>query len=140
LGQNRDALLERGGKRGQDGPASKARDKTRVVTYRVPHNACVQIYDYRQKQARVCFGPDLVKLDFDEQFTVLSLSGGKPKKPHQIQSLALLLGPDFASDVIQIETSDHTRLQIQLSYKCVGSAPGLDRLLASFTCVLQLGV
>jgi len=30
----------------------KARDKTRVITYRVPHNAAVQIYDYKEKRAR----------------------------------------------------------------------------------------
>lgn len=30
----------------------KARDKTRVVTFRVPHNAAVQIYDYKEKKAR----------------------------------------------------------------------------------------
>jgi major vault protein len=52
----------------------------------------------------------------DEQFTQLSLSGGKPKRPNQIRSLVLLLGPDFCTDVITIETADHARLQLQLSY------------------------
>ncbi len=62
----------RGG--GKDaGPA--ARDKTRVVTYRVPSNSCVQIYDYQAKKARVVFGPDLVMLAPDEQFTVTSHEG-----------------------------------------------------------------
>lgn len=28
------------------------RDKTRVVSFRVPHNAAVQVYDYREKRAR----------------------------------------------------------------------------------------
>lgn len=28
------------------------RNKTRVVSYRVPHNAAVQVYDYREKRAR----------------------------------------------------------------------------------------
>lgn len=28
------------------------RNKTRVVTFRVPHNAAVQIYDYKEKTAR----------------------------------------------------------------------------------------
>ena len=31
----------------------KGRDRTRVVTYRVPHNAAVQIYDYKDKKARL---------------------------------------------------------------------------------------
>ena len=49
--------------------------KARCVTLEVPHNAAVQLYDYKSKNARVVFGPDLVLLDPDEQFTVLSLSG-----------------------------------------------------------------
>jgi len=41
----------------QAGPPQQAikrppRDKTRVVSFRVPHNAAVQIYDYKEKQAR----------------------------------------------------------------------------------------
>jgi major vault protein len=31
------------------------RDKTRVVTYRAPHNSAVQIYDYKEKKSRVVF-------------------------------------------------------------------------------------
>jgi len=65
---------------------------------------------------RVVFGPELVMLGPDEQFTQLSLSGGKPKQPNKIRSLCLLLGPDFCTDVIVVETSDHARLQLQLSY------------------------
>ncbi|XP_047212556.1 major vault protein-like [Girardinichthys multiradiatus] len=92
------------------------RDKTRVVTFRVPHNAAVQVYDYREKKARVVFGPELVMLGPDEQFTMLSLSGDKPKRANIIRAICLLLGPDFFTDVITIETADHARLQIQLSY------------------------
>nr|Q90405.1 RecName: Full=Major vault protein; AltName: Full=MVP100; Short=P100 [Diplobatis ommata]CAA61041.1 MVP100 [Torpedo marmorata] len=94
----------------------KKRDPTRVVTFRVPHNAAVQVYDYSQKSARVVFGPELVMLETDEQLTVLSLSGGRPKRPGVIRSLCLLLGPDFFTDVIVIETADHARLQLQLAY------------------------
>lgn len=107
--------------RGQKGTAkvlqpSAARNKTRVVSYRVPHNAAVQVYDYRAKRARVVFGPELVSLDPEEQFTVLSLSAGRPKRPHARRALCLLLGPDFFTDVITIETADHARLQLQLAY------------------------
>ena len=52
----------------------------------------------------------------EEQFTQLSLSGGKPKRPNKNQSLCLKLGPDFCTDVIIIETADHARLQLTLSY------------------------
>ncbi|XP_064844864.1 major vault protein-like isoform X3 [Oncorhynchus masou masou] len=93
-----------------------ARDKTEVVSYRVPHNAAVQVYDYREKKARVVFGPEMVMLGPDEQFTVLSLSGDKPKRTNVIKAVCLLLGPDFFTDIITIETADHARLQLQLSY------------------------
>ncbi|KAL4223159.1 hypothetical protein ACF0H5_016631 [Mactra antiquata] len=111
----KDPLADRGD-RGRSSGEGKARDKTRVITFRVPHNAAVQIYDYKEKQARVVFGPELVMLGPDEQFTQLSLSGGKPKKPNAIKSLCLLLGPDFCTDIIVVETSDHARLSLQLSY------------------------
>jgi len=52
----------------------------------------------------------------DEHFTVLSHSGSVPKKPHQSKSLALLLGPDFVEDELVVETSDHARLALKLSY------------------------
>ena len=51
LEQERDALADRA-LRGKAGGDSKARDKTKVVTFRVPHNAAVQIYDYKEKAAR----------------------------------------------------------------------------------------
>lgn len=92
------------------------RDATHVVTYRVPHNAAVQIYDYKKKKARVVFGPELVMLGAEEQFTVLNLSGGVPKRPNHIKSLALFLGPDFMTDLITVETADHARLSLKLSY------------------------
>lgn len=120
IAQERDPLADRAyrGKDSKDAPtpSQKPRDKNKVVTLRVPHNAAVQIYDYKEKKARVIFGPDLVMLGPDEQFTQLSLSGSKPKKTNQIRALCLLLGPDFCTDVIVVETADHARLQLQLSY------------------------
>ena len=117
LAKEHDPLADRGYRsKASDEKEGKKRDKTRIVTFRVPHNAAVQIYDYKEKKARVVFGPELVMLGPDEQFTQLSLSGGKPKRPNQIRSLCLLLGPDFCTDVITVETADHARLQLQLSY------------------------
>ncbi|KAH9525551.1 hypothetical protein Btru_001682 [Bulinus truncatus] len=120
-----DHLAERSERKTEGTP--KARDKTRVVSFRVPHNAAVQIYDYKEKKARVIFGPELVMLGPDEQFTQLSLSGGKPKKPNVIKSLCLLLGPDFCTDIIVVETADHARLSLQLSYnwhfECADKTP-----------------
>ncbi|KAK7915386.1 hypothetical protein WMY93_011147 [Mugilogobius chulae] len=93
------------------------RDKTRVVSYRCLTTPLWQVYDYRRrKHGGVVFGPELVMLGPDEQFTVLSLSGDKPKRANVIKAVCLLLGPDFCTDVITIETADHARLQLQLAY------------------------
>lgn len=97
--------------------AAKARrDHTAVVQFRVPHNACVQVYDFKRKASRVVFGPSLVCLMPDEQFTILKLSGDKPKRPNVIRSLCLMLGPDFMTDIVTVETSDHARLRLTLAY------------------------
>lgn len=55
--------------------ASNRREKCRVVSYRVPQNAAVQIYDYKAKQSRIVFGPDLVLLNPDELFTTIDIDG-----------------------------------------------------------------
>eukprot|EP01059_Diplonema_ambulator_P034763 TRINITY_DN795_c0_g2_i2.p1 TRINITY_DN795_c0_g2~~TRINITY_DN795_c0_g2_i2.p1 ORF type:complete len:849 (+),score=461.54 TRINITY_DN795_c0_g2_i2:51-2597(+) len=99
-----------------EGRTLDVRDKTKAVRFNIPHNAAVQIYDYAGKEPRIVFGPDLVMLQPDESFTVLSLSGDKPKRPHVIQSLQLHLGPAFMTDVCTVETSDHARLELRLSY------------------------
>ena len=74
----------------------------------------------------------------DEQFTQLSLSGGKPKKPNQIRTLCLLLGPDFCTDVIVVETSDHARLQLQLSYNWYDSTTAAEFLKMIIICFLSI--
>jgi len=91
-------------------------DPTRLVTFQVPHNAAVQLYDYKSKKSRVVFGPSLVMLEPDEQFTQLSLSAGNPKKANMWKAIALWLSPIFTSDILVVETSDHARLQLDLQY------------------------
>jgi major vault protein len=116
LSQVKDPLADRSDRRTNKEDEERPRDKTRIVSFRVPHNAAVQVYDYKEKKARVVFGPDLVMLAPDEQFTQLSISGGKPKRPNVIKALCLLLGPDFFTDILTVETADHARLSLQLSY------------------------
>ena len=94
----------------------RRRCKTKVVVYSVPHNSICQIFDYKKKTSRFASGPDLVALGPDEEFTVISLSGDKPKVPNRIKTLALFLGPDFMTDNVRIETADHARLELTLSY------------------------
>jgi len=92
------------------------RDRTRVISYRIPSNMAVQLFDYKTKTNRIVFGPDLVLLGPYEIFTILSLSGGRPKRADYKKSLAMLLGPDFMVDLITVDTSDHARLNLQVSY------------------------
>ncbi|XP_053406855.1 major vault protein-like [Mercenaria mercenaria] len=94
----------------------KGRDKTRVVQYRCPGNTAVQVNNYLDKTARVVFGPDLVILGPHENFSVLSLSAGKPKVSNAMKSLCLMLGPDFITDIIEVETSDHARLKLKVAF------------------------
>jgi major vault protein len=54
------------------------------------------------------------------------LSGGKPKTPGVIKTLYIGLGPDFFSDIFQVETSDHARLELQLSYNWYFDTHGQD--------------
>eukprot|EP00211_Chloroparvula_japonica_P005247 CAMPEP_0119130906 /NCGR_PEP_ID=MMETSP1310-20130426/9028_1 /TAXON_ID=464262 /ORGANISM="Genus nov. species nov., Strain RCC2339" /LENGTH=857 /DNA_ID=CAMNT_0007121447 /DNA_START=56 /DNA_END=2629 /DNA_ORIENTATION=+ len=103
-----------------------ARDKTRVVSYRAPHNSAVQIYDYKARKARFVFGPDLALLGADEEFTVLRLSGGTPKRESAISSLCLFLGPDFMTDTMTVETCDHARLMLKLAYNWHFDVDGLE--------------
>lgn len=81
-------------------PISRTRDATRVVTFEVPHNAAIQVYDYKSTSSRIMFGPTLVMLDPEEQFTELRLAGGVPKQPNVIRTLCLQLGPDFMRDQV----------------------------------------
>jgi len=69
--------------------SGRARDKSRVITFRVSHNSACQVYDYKAKTSRVVFGPDLVMLRPDENFTIVRLSGSTPKRPNVVTTLAL---------------------------------------------------
>ncbi|RHY69352.1 hypothetical protein DYB30_009901, partial [Aphanomyces astaci] len=96
--------------------AATSRDPTRVVTFEVPHNTAIQVYDYSSTMSRIMFGPTLVMLNPEEQFTVIKLSGNVPKTPKAIKTLCLQLGPDFMRDQITVETSDHARLRLTIAY------------------------
>jgi major vault protein len=94
----------------------RKRDPTRIVTYCIPHNSVVQIFDYKEKLNRIEFGPALIKLGPYEQFTLKSLSGSDPKEENYIKSIIIRLGPDFFADTVEVETSDHARLRLKLNY------------------------
>ena len=83
----------------------------------------MQLYDFKTKRSRVLLGPQLIMLGPEESFTVVSLSGGKPKRPHAIKDLALLLGPDFSTDILGTFLSrTFFGFQLQLGDPHMGSA------------------
>lgn len=92
------------------------RDKTRVVAYKCPFNSIMQIYNMKSCANRIVFGPDLAVLDPDEEFTLMTLSGNTPKVQDVVQTLYLKLGPVFSTDEFDVETVDHTRLKLRISY------------------------
>jgi major vault protein len=94
----------------------KAREKHRVITFQAPDGSAVQIFDYKEIKSRVVFGPEEIKLGPHEEFTVVFLSGDKPKRENVLQNIGLRLGPENMGDIIEVETRDHARLKIQLSY------------------------
>uniref|UniRef100_F6UIR4 Major vault protein n=1 Tax=Xenopus tropicalis TaxID=8364 RepID=F6UIR4_XENTR len=57
LASGKDPLADRSERPGQVQEV-QPRDRTRAVTYRVPHNAAVQVYDYREKKGGVWAGAD----------------------------------------------------------------------------------
>ncbi|KAH9597772.1 Major vault protein [Trypanosoma melophagium] len=87
-----------------------------VISCKVPHNALVQLYDSSKNTSRVEAGPAAVFLEPNDEFTPISLSGGLPKVANSINSLCLFLGPDFMADIIEVETLDHARLELNLAY------------------------
>lgn len=100
----------------QEKMGNKKRDKTRVVSYECPYNTIMQIYNFKTEKTRLILGPDFVMLEPDEQFSLMSLSGKTPKQPGVIKTLYLSMGPTYTTDKIEVETSDHALLIIEVAY------------------------
>jgi major vault protein len=100
----------------ESNPGQKVRDKTRVVSYKCPYNSVMQVYNYKTEKSRIIFGPELVMLEPDEQFCLMFLSGKTPKVPGVIKTLALSMGPTYTTDKIEVETSDHALLIVEVAY------------------------
>lgn len=145
---NRGRELKRGGGRnneeeGGGGRDSEAEKRKRVygVVFHIPDRGVTQLFNYRTQKTRTLFGPDRVLLEPDEDFTVVSLSGSPwvaeepnrcfPKVPGCIMALYLFLGPSNMSDVVQVETSDHARLSLQLCYDWYFDIPNGDAAAAN---------
>lgn len=51
-------------------------NKYLAMTFKAPHNSAVQLFDFKNKHARIVFGPELIMLEPYEEFTLITLSGG----------------------------------------------------------------
>ena len=73
----RDPLADRWARAKETDPKATIgkREKWKLVTYHVPQNEALQVYDYKAKKSRVIFGPDTVMLEPDEHFTYINRSG-----------------------------------------------------------------
>ncbi len=97
-------------------PEVGKRDKTKIVSYKCPYNQVMQIFNYKSEKSRIVFGPDLILLEPDEKFCLMFLSGKTPKVPGVIKTLSLNMGPTYTTDRIEVETSDHALLVIEVAY------------------------
>lgn len=67
---------------------------------------------------RVVQGPQTILLAYDEDLEVMELSTGKPKTTDNILRTVYLRTTDNkVADVIAVETKDHVRVDIKLSYR-----------------------
>ncbi|OAF70080.1 Major vault protein [Intoshia linei] len=111
-----------------------------IISYHVPQNSVVQLYELQSNNVRIVFGPNHIVLKPHEQFKYISLSGGMPKdiKKHKIIDVCLKLGPDFYLDMIKAETSDHACLDIKLAYNwAIFHAYHFNRVLDKNTVFLR---
>jgi major vault protein len=68
---------------------------------------------------RVVEGPTTVLLDYDEALTVVELSTGKPKSTDDLlKTTYLKVKNNKVSDLITVETSDHVKVSVKVSYRC----------------------
>lgn len=67
---------------------------------------------------RVEVGPTTVLLDYDEGLEALTLSTGTPKSTaHVVETPYLRVENNQVGDVVSVETRDHVRVQLRLSYR-----------------------
>jgi len=77
---------------------------------------------------RVVQGPQTVLLDYDETPEILELSTGKPKTTdNMLRTAYLRTTANKVGDVIEVDTADHCKFQVKLSYRMdfTGNKPEL---------------
>lgn len=87
-----------------------------VPTIELWTNYAVQVVSKRGDR-RVEVGPKAIKLQYDESLEVLELSTGKPKNTDNLlRTVYLRVANNKVSDRVYVETSDHVRVDLSLSY------------------------
>ena len=72
---------------------------------------------------KVICGPQTILLDYDQTLEVLHMSTGKPKTTdHLISTVYLRHENNKVSDIIKVETKDHVKAEVKVSY-CVSFDP-----------------
>ena len=75
------------------------------------------MFDQSTKVNKIVWGPNLIMIGPHQEITLLDLSGDVPKREGVIKTLALELGPTTMRDKFIVETSDHAKLYLSVSYK-----------------------
>lgn len=66
---------------------------------------------------RVVKGPTTVLLNYDETLEYMALSTGKPKNTDQLlRTVYLRVDNNKVADIVEVETSDHVKVQVKTSY------------------------
>ena len=65
----------------------------------------------------IIYGPYTIMLRPHQSITLLELSGDVPKREGVIKTLCLELGPSTMRDKFVVETSDHAKLNLSVTYK-----------------------
>jgi major vault protein len=87
-----------------------------VPTIRVLQGYAVQVAD-ADGTRKVVEGPATLLLEYAESLDVLSLSTGKPKNTDRLFRTAYLsVKNNKVSDIIEVETIDHVKVRVKLSY------------------------
>lgn len=78
----------------------------------------VMVIDAEGKR-RVEQGPQRLLMGYDETLEVLKLSTGQPKNTnHLLETVYLRVKNNKVSDVLIVETADHVKVNLKLSFRC----------------------
>lgn len=85
----------------------------------IPHTGFAVLRVTADGDREVITGPARVLLDYDETLEVLTLSRGKPKTmDNALSTVYLRTKNNKVSDIVNVETQDHVKVSLKLSFRC----------------------